>query len=386
MSKGIHVIHAVRSLDPAAGGTSRVVVGLCRALAVLGSKVSLLSSDSLPGSGHGLHCIPTENIVKALRNLFAGEAGKEVLLVHAHGIWLPWNHHTALQAQVSRVPYVVSPHGMLEPWCLRHHWLKKRLAWHLYQHRDLARARVLHATAATEAAQFRRLGLKTPIAVIPNAVDLPQAMPPRDINPAGRRRALFLSRIHPKKGLPDLVTAWKNVLPQNWEMVIAGPDEGGHERDVRQAVAAAGLDDRFSFLGDLSDDAKWAVYRSAELFILPTYSENFGVVVAEALAAGVPVITTTGTPWQALMRHRCGWWIAPGGESLARTLAQACSLSPGILAEMGCAGMRYVCHAFRWEAIAARMRDVYRWSLGEGPQPSCVFTHGVPPNTIKDLL
>ncbi len=266
---------------------------------------------------------------------------------------------------------------MLEPWALRHHWLKKRVAWWLYQRRDLHRAAMLHATASSEAAQFRRLGLRQPIVVLPNGVDLPTTMPPRAVNPTGRRRALFLSRIHPKKGLIELVQAWSRLRPQGWEMVIAGTDEGGHEAEVRRAVDAVGLRAEFVFPGAFSDEAKWALYRSAELFVLPTHSENFGVVVAEAMAAGLPVITTHGAPWALLEEQRCGWWIPDDAEGLQKALADALDRPPDHLAAMGSRGAAAVTECFRWDRIGSRMAQAYRWMLGDEPErPDCVVPAG----------
>ena len=186
-----------------------------------------------------------------------------------------------------------------------------------------------------------------------------------------RRTALFLSRIHPVKGLLELVDAWGQVRPAGWRMVITGPDEGGHRAVVDARVLAQGLAADFAFIGAVDGAKKTALYRSADLFILPSFSENFGVVVAEALTHGLPVLTTQGTPWQDLPAHGCGWWVPADARSLADALRQATSLTDAERQAMGEQGQDYV-RRYDWQAIARQMLAVYQWILGQGDRPSWV--------------
>ena len=175
-----------------------------------------------------------------------------------------------------------------------------------------------------EVEDIRRSGLSQPAIIAPNGVDVPEGV--RRIRTEGRRKALFVSRVHPKKGLVNLVRAWADVRPEGWEIVIVGPDEGGHRAEV--TAVARELDvQEITWTGEVRDEAKWGLYFDADLFVLPTFSENFGIVVAEALAAGVPAITTTGAPWGVLNERRCGWWIDVGVEPLAAALREATGLS-----------------------------------------------------------
>ena len=156
----------------------------------------------------------------------------------------------------------------------------------------------------------------------------------------GLRQAVFLSRIHPKKGLPMLADAWSRVRPAGWRMVVVGPDEGGHRAEVESHVARLGLDGCWEFRDQADGDEKWRVLADAELSILPTYSENFGNVVPESLLVETPVLTTTGAPWAGLIEQRCGWWVEPTVDGLAAGLQAACALPTETAARDGAAGTR----------------------------------------------
>jgi glycosyltransferase involved in cell wall biosynthesis len=156
-------------------------------------------------------------------------------------------------------------------------------------------------------------------------------------------------------------------------MVVCGPDECGHTEQVKRAVAEAGLSGEFEFKSLVNGVEKEALYASADLFVLPTFSENFGIAVAEALAAGVPVITTTGAPWEELRTRQCGWWIDIGVEPLAVAMREATLLSDQERYEMGQRGRRLVEEKYAWPQIGRDMLAVYQWVLGQGPQPECVI-------------
>jgi glycosyltransferase involved in cell wall biosynthesis len=165
--------------------------------------------------------------------------------------------------------------------------------------------------------------------------------------------------VHPKKGLPLLVEAWAKVRPAGWRMKVVGPDEGQHAALVKTLVQQAGLAEAWEFTGEINDRDKWAVYQEADLFILPSHSENFGMVVAEALAAGVPVITTHGCPWAGIPQRGCGWWVEPAVEELATALQDACTRAPDEMLLMGQRGRRWMESEFGWNKIAQRMTALY---------------------------
>lgn len=355
----MRILHTVASLHSDSGGPARSVPGLAKATAKSGVSVSLWSEQIpegyQPPEGVELHHGSLDDAMK--------QSGS-IDLVHDHGLWLPVNHRIAGLTKNLDIPRMTSPRGMLEPWALNHRKWKKKIAWALYQKRDLQNAAALHATAESEARQFRALGLKQPSYVVANGVDIP-AFP--DLQPAiveGEKTCLFLSRIHPKKGLPMLVEAWASVRPEGWKMLVVGPDERGHRDEILALTKAAGLEGCWEFSDPLEGDAKWLAIRSASLFVLPTFSENFGIVVAESLAACVPVITTTGAPWHGLLENRCGWWIEPDVEQLSRSLAEATSMDAGELKKMGARGREWVEKDFAWQAIGEQMSQAYDAILG----------------------
>ena len=276
--------------------------------------------------------------------MFSELCGRNPDVVHLHGLWKYPAIATNSWFRKLHRPYIVSPQGMLEPWALKRSRMKKRLAMMLFQKSCLKNAACIHATAHMEAENIRRAGFINPIALIPNGVEVPEK---RKVE-SGKRKAesktaLFLSRIHPKKGLLNLVKAWSVVSKeqgarskeQEWVLVIAGPDEGGHLAEVQAAVRSAGLENRIHFQGEVMGDEKIKCYQEADLFILPSFSENFGLVIAEALSCGVPVVTTRATPWEELETHRCGWWIETGAEPLMKALRAAMALSDAERIEMG---------------------------------------------------
>ncbi len=385
----IRVVHCVGSLAPRYGGPARTVTALTDNLAaeddcavVLLSQrrqndgVVTAATDSrvdrrMADSALDIGLVASWPLKRMLYSLVRERAPS---LLHDHGIWRPCNHYVAAAARRFGIPLMIHPRGMLESWSLQHHGRRKRLALRLYQYRDLETAAVLFATADQEAESIRRLGLRQPIAIIPNGVKiasprLDQAL--RKGVPQGPRTALFLSRIHPKKGLLNLIDAWNRLRPVDWRLRLAGPDEGGHRAEVMRRARTLGLDASVDYVGEVDGDAKATLYEHADLFVLPSFSENFGVVVAEALAYGVPVITTKGTPWQGLQQHECGWWIDPDVDALLEALRAATTMSPAMLRAMGNNGPAYA-REFDWASIARQTADVYRWVLGQGPMPGCV--------------
>ncbi len=390
MSNVISVFHTIADIRHASGGTSRVVVDLADALGKHASvKPVLITQSSAGDSNLASSNSRVQRFIAESTSRFALKSGlpfrramqnvsinRGVSLIHNHGLWLPVNHWASKFARKNDLPMVIQPHGMLEPWAIKHKAWKKRIAMALFQRGDLASAETLIATSMAEYENFRQLGFRQPIAVIPNGVriDSPQiSVPEPAAHESEDRTALFLSRIHPKKGLINLIRAWAQLAPKGWRLRIAGSDECGHLQKIMDLVAELNIESSVEYVGLVGGERKIALYRNADLFVLPTFSENFGVVVAEALAYGVPVITTRGAPWSDLKTYGCGWWVEIGEEPLVHALREAMALSDEERREMGARGREYV-RRYDWDTIAEQTIEVYRWVLGQGAKPDCVRT------------
>jgi glycosyltransferase involved in cell wall biosynthesis len=298
--------------------------------------------------------------------------GANADLIHDHGLWLPFNNAVSRIAHRENRLLVVSPRGMLDDWALKYRGWKKRLAWTTYQGLNLQRARAFSVTSNREAEAIRRLGLKQPVGVIPNGIALP-ANVIRSTRSNTTRRVVFMSRLHPKKGLLDLVHAWKAAALPNWELVIAGPDEGGYQRQIEVAIASTGLAASVHLLGPVEGAEKESLLSGADLFVLPSYSENFGIVIGEALSYGVPVIATDVTPWKALREDRCGWWIATGVPPLADALTAAMAMSDEQRVEMGKRGRELIERRFSWSVMGQQHLAFYDWLLHRADRPGFVI-------------
>lgn len=389
------VLHVIPGL-PKAAGTSVFCCELCGGLSQAGCEceiaVQRLDDDVYPvrpavavlEAGDGFRCLP-----------FRPD------LVHIHALWNPFLHRAAVWARKAKIPIVYSPHGMLTPWALGQKRLKKWTALALYQYWDLRNAALIHVTAESESRDVRRLGLTNPLVVLPLGVGVtPEPPTLRHNNP---RIALFVSRVHPKKGLFNLVDAWALLKRRpatigDWRFVIAGPDEEGCAAAVMARANAAGVGGDFELVGPIFGRQKEDLYAHADLFVLPTFSENFGVVVIEALAHGCPVITTKGAPWAELencgnagMRQchnegdgnkaitqsgnpafqpgRAGWWIDIGVEPLADALREAMALTDEERWAMGRNGRILVETKYTWPAITTQMKSAYERVLEHGSRP-----------------
>ena len=410
------ILHIISGISRDAGGPSRSSQGLVAAECRAGVDAWIYPFDGAEPWIEGVRKYKLKGVELDAADLAQFD------IVHIHGIWSPRLHNVAKMCRVAKVPYIIAPRGMLEPWSLKQKWLKKRIARFLYQDKDLKCAAALHATAESEAEQFRRLGFRNPVIISPNGVNLPkeEGVRGQELGVRGKgfaRRALFVSRMHPKKGVLELVEAWgrlgvrsqelgvskgdrgQGIRPSrvlathrdasklsdreaelgvsNWvvELVytVSGEFEREYEAKVKAKVKELGLEDRFIFTGPLNDEAKWEAYRRADLFVLPTYSENFGIVVAEALWAGVPVITTKGTPWSELDEYKCGKWIdlpAEGSnpstwDALDEALVSVMAMSDAERGEMGKRGRKLVEEKYTWEAVCSAMVDGYKKVLGD---------------------
>ena len=358
------ILFFVTTIEESLGGIARSVPRLAQAVAEAGGSVVLLAPKAPhPTVTEGdlpdvdLRLAKTGGDLQSALEYSIEEVRAAGGVVYHAGVWSPWNHLCASLAYKAEVPYIASPRSMLDPWALNHRKWKKRLAWWLYAKRDMARAAAIHATAEIEAANIRKCGLTERIIVVPHGID----PPPTDLAPVEKgplKRLLFLSRLTPKKGIQDLIGAFAATAGDDWELVIAGNDEDGYRARMEAYVASLPQQPNLRFVGAVADADKWALYASADLFVLPSYSENFGLVVGEALVSGVPVITTEATPWSELPQRGCGWCIPVGEAALKATFESVLPMPRSELEAMGERGKQWAMQAFPWEARGREILEI----------------------------
>lgn len=320
-----------------------------------------------------------------LQNDLHTVASNSIDLIHNHGLWMFPNLYARQAAVSHQLPLVISPRGMLESWSLKQSWYKKSLAWFLYERQNLKSATIFHATSEDEVQSIRKLGFKQPIALIPNGVRIPslEEKPSREIliqtfpELADKKWLLFLSRIHPKKGIDNLLNVWHSLATQfsDWHLIIAGPDLTGYQPKLEAFLEKLNLKHCVTFTRMLWGEYKASALSNADLFVLPTHSENFGIVIAESLAYGVPVITTKGAPWEDLQLHKCGWWIENNQQTLHMALNEGMNMSSQQRQIMGLRGRSLVETKYSWNSVAKEMASIYRWILGgteQPPSPNCL--------------
>lgn len=291
--------------------------------------------------------------------------------LHIHGLWEQSTFIAARIAQSLRKPYIVSAHGMLEPWALGRSHARKLLYAALFERRTTQRAACLHALTEAEAHSYRRFGSRTPIAVIPNAVEVPlhlDAAPFLQAFPSlrGKRIVLFLGRLHPKKGVALLLAAWA-AIALRWPeavLVLAGPPD--QTVDYAQKPLAAPLlrDNSLVFTGLLDSAMKWSALAAAECFVLPSYSEGQSVATLEAMAAGLPVIVTAQCNMPEVARSGCGWEIRTDAGELSSALQTFLQSTPQANRQMGSRGAALVERCFSWPIVSAQVAELYDWVQG----------------------
>ncbi len=296
-------------------------------------------------------------------------------IVYRAGLWQYPSLAVVRWAQRTRRPYIVAPHGMLDPWALQNSAWKKRLARWLYEDVHLRKAGCFRALCTAEARAIRQLGLRNPICVIPNGVDFPDTKafqstdgPVAKLKAEGKKVLLYLGRLHPKKGLPNLVKAWSKVSRKDdWHLAICGWDQGGHEAELKQLAAGS---NSISFPGPQYGDAKAACYAACDAFILPSFSEGLPMAVLEAWASARPVLMTPECNLPEGFAREAALEIQASPESIEQGLTCLFRMSDAERAAMGARGLALAREQFSWPRIVQEMRAMCEWILGGGAKPA----------------
>lgn len=384
------VNHYFLSLNPKYGGPTASVPIQCRGLAKEGVDTTLYTySESRPFEKglqeDGVHVIeydkPTSFFKKkfhiALKNLLKQSDDADVY--HYHGVWLPSNHWVASAARKKGKKYVLNPRGDLETYRINYNkWkkFKKMLIWHIYGKKDVQNANCIIATSRQELEAIRRLGITAPIAIIPNGIEM-KNFPSEIVREQQEKKVvLFLSRVNPIKGLELLIEAWSKLpvdVKNGWELHIAGnSDPIDYVHKLENQISALNQSESVKLLGPITGEAKMQKYMNSDLFILPTFNENFGNVIAEAMMCECPAITTTNAPWEVLVEDKCGWWIDLSVENLIKTLMEAMTLSDEQRTLLGKKSRECIINHFSSESVAKKTKKVYEWIIGIGDKPEFV--------------
>jgi len=389
----MHIAHVIQYIGKDFGGPVAGMAAMTAGLAARGHQVHVYATHRghegdvislAPGvQGHVCRDV-TLGIFRRSATLWKELNIADCSIIHSHGLWGDPNRCAASIAKRKGIPHVLSTCGMLEPHCLRRsHW-KKLVVQLLFQNRALSEVGCLMANSEMEYRDIRAYGLTNPVALIPNPVFgpetvgnpiTPETLQERFLLDRDKRILLFLGRIHPVKGVHRLIEAWCRLdeFHNSWNLIIAGPDEGGFQSVLEEALIKAGCSASVRFTGSLDDRWKWGMLQYANLFVMPSDAENFGIAIVEALQAGLPVITTTRTPWRVLHDRQAGWVVEPETECLARVLQEAMAIDEQSLKIMGARG-KSLGGNYAPEPIATQLATVYDWLLERRDQPSCVRT------------
>ena len=370
------IFHIVPDVSYDANGVTPVIDGLSSFSTQNGDQVSVCSLDAKISD-------PRIEFLKASRsslfnlNEYSADFSKFLKwgfekcdIVHGHSLWSSANLLTGIYAKHRKAKLVTSPHGTLTGYALSRRRILKKMLWPV-QRLALTRADLLHATAKSEVEDIRCAGYKGPVALIPNGVEVPQLI--GDVNGSRKKQVLFLSRIHPTKGIENLLRVWSSIEQNHaeWHLVITGVGAPEYEACLKEMSHSLRVQ-RVRWAGPMYGAEKTKLYQESSLFVLPSYSENFGMVVAEALANGCPAIVSRGAPWAALEPEGCGWWVDNSVPTLAAALDAAMQLPQGQLAAMGLRGRAWMERDFGWNAIGKKMDAAYRWLLNGGERPAWV--------------
>lgn len=387
----MHIAHVIQYIGKNFGGPVAGMAAMTAGLAAQGRAVEVYSTHRLQEGqiitlAPGLISHVCEDVsLGILRHsalLWETLEKASCSLIHSHGLWGDPNRCAAVMARRKKVPHLLGTSGMLEPNALKRSSWKKLIVRKLFQDRALREASCLLANSEKEYQDIRSYGLSNPVALIPNPVYSPDTVSNQVTSAdvlsrfpvgAGKKSLVFLGRIHPVKGVHRLVDAWCQLeaYHDTWNLIIAGPDEGSFQSTIEDAIRKGGCAGSVHFTGSLDDRWKWGLLQHSDLFVMPSDYENFGIAIVEALLAGLPVITTTRTPWQILCDRRAGWIVEPDTGALIGVLNEALSMDQRSLKEMGARG-QLIGKTFAPEVIADQLVTVYEWLLGRGDRPSCV--------------
>lgn len=372
------VLQVVPSIAAESSGPSYSVPAFCSGLQKAGCDTSLHVLEPVPNRSFdfcvvGYKCQPfpcsrlgrSSAMLKGLRR-----ECKTADVIHNSSLWMFPNVYCDWARRETSCKLVMQPRGTLSKWALSNSKWAKRVFGYLFQYAALRHTDMWVATAESEFEEIRALGYRQPVCILPNGIDLPEERlisSFKDSMPK-RRRMYFLSRIHPKKNVDLLLRAWARLEDRfsEWDLSIVGPDKGNSYADEMKNLAGTLGCRRVTFEGELKGEAKLKFVAQSECIVLPTHSENFGMVIAEALSCGTSAICSYGAPWEGLNTEKCGWWVPTTVDDFELAMSAAMSMSREDLLAMGKRGRKWMQRDFSWESIGVKMKAAYEWLLDPG--------------------
>ncbi len=384
----MRILHVIPSLAKRHGGPPKAAQELCRELVLMGHEVAIYTTNL---DGNQRLDVPVDQPIRGedgvVRWYFAtqrsGLYGVSMSLigalrrnirsfdvVHIHTLYRFTSTVAAHYCRSARIPYILRTHGTLDPFLFHRHRLRKRVYEALFETRNLENAAAVHFTADEEMNLAQSAGLRFRGVVVPNGVDLKLPCDRNQLREqfvrdwpktSGKRIILFLGRLTFKKGLDLLAKAFGAVARTRSDvhLFLAGPDDEGYGKKVRQWLDDEGMLDRVTFAGMLEGERKEAAFAAAEMFVLSSYTENFGIAVAEALAAGTPVIISNKVNiWREISDAHAGLIVNCDSDELARAISTLLDSSE-LRRDLAEAGKQLVAEKFNWPKIAVKMMAVY---------------------------
>ena len=378
----MNVLHVTPSMSPQWGGPVAVVSELISALTDEGVHCEIATTrghrvgdDPTAPPDVPIHVFDSSLPARIWTSYssamvrFLGENISRFDLIHIHEIWHHAGYAAYKAARRNPIPFVITPHGELGEWHLRHKAMKKRVYMTLILDRMLRSADALHAITPAEKSRIVELGYDTPVTIAPNGIDpaqfdiLPDPSDLLDRFPVlkGKRIILYLGRLNPTKGLDILARSFSRISHRSPDTVllVAGPDEEGGRRQMESILRYEGVAEKVVFTGMLGGEDKMAVLALADLFVLPSYSEGFSIAVLEALASRLPVVITKACNFPEVEEHGAGFVVESNEEALSGTIGKLLS-DPYLRASMGECGRKLVAERYTWQATASKIADLYR--------------------------
>ena len=350
----LRVLHFV-PIFPEVSGVSTFAGEIANIQSFLGCEVSIATSSQFVMK----HYPVTDSVHVVDMNQGTVWNNKPPDIMHIHGLWTLGLRRVVAKAVKAGMPIVWSPHGMLAPWAMRHKGWKKFPAWWLWQKRDLGKAAAIHCTTEQEVRWCEALGFKNCF-VVPLGTRGVLSCTERVGHV--KKVLLFVGRLYPVKGLENLIHAWAAIegrIRTGWTLRLVGPDQAGYRKVLEKLVRRLGLEASVVFAGARLGDDLNREYDDCDCLVLPSFTENFGATIVDALAHGRPCIASTFTPWKELEERGCGWWVSNEPASLAKTLSDMMNAGEERRMEMGRRGRSLVEEKYTWPAIAQRMKEKY---------------------------